>query len=109
MSSQPRPCYQELSQYSKNGINPINAPFPSETKPQLFSHFTTHKFGQEGYKIHKMRYGSAPQAVNNCTNYSILSNIKCASDDSEYMSNKVLNDQYEFYPGFNEIGMRRPR
>ena len=108
MSSRPRPCYQELSQYSKNGNNPIVAPFPSETTPQMFSHFKTHHFSQDGYKFHKMRYGSAPQATNNCTAYSIISNMTCGDDeDSGNMSKKILNDQYEFKPSFNDVAIRR--
>jgi len=100
MSAQPRPCYQSLSQYTQNGINPIIAPTPSETKPQMFAYFNQHQFSQNDYRYHKSKYGTPMQPVNNCTNYASISKMCGGNNNSE----GILNDQYTFYPGFNEVG-----
>ena len=52
MSSHARPCYQNLSQYTQNGLVPILAPSPAETKPQIFNQFTPHQFSQAQYHMH---------------------------------------------------------
>jgi len=103
MSSQPRPCYQLLSQYTQNGINPIIAPTPSETKPQMFAYFKPHEFLQGDYLLHKKKYGTPVQAVNNCTNYVNISKMCGAAITPDIGSD--VNIQYKFYPGFNEVGI----
>jgi hypothetical protein len=42
MSSNPRPCYQNLNQYTQNGIIPVIAPTPSTTLPYMAHIFKPH-------------------------------------------------------------------
>ena len=54
MSSNPRPCYQNLSQYTQNGIVPIIAPTPALTIPEMAHSFKAHNIQQmplSNYKV----------------------------------------------------------
>ena len=86
MSSHSRPCYQNLSQYTQNGSNPIMAPIKVETKPQIFTQFTPHNFSQNDYRMHMnmmlMKVGNSNMRKNIYVGYATYSDIIC---DSEYI------------------------
>ena len=105
MSAQPRPCYQSLAKYTQNGINPIIAPTPAETKPQTFAYFKPHEFHQRDYLFHKEKYGTPVQPVNNCTNYINISKLCGGNENNVPGVSSSGNDQYTFHQGFNEVGI----
>lgn len=96
MSSHARPCYQNLSQYTQNGMKPIIAPTPVETEPEIFADFTPHSFSQRDYIIQRKMYN---KAVDNCTPYANYSNIGCGSNTT----NSRYSNESNFGPGFNEV------
>ena len=107
MSSHARPCYQNLSQYTENGMNPIIAPQPAETRPMLFNQITPMKFSQSLYKQHQKLYGkTATQADNksNCIGYSNFSQLGCGLKNSD---GAQFANHYNFEPGFNEVGVSK--
>jgi len=84
MSSHSRPCYQNLSQYTQNGSNPIMAPIKVETKPQIFTQFTPHNFSQNDYRMHMnmmlMKVGNSNIRKNIYVGYATYSDIICNSE-----------------------------
>ena len=102
MSSHAKPCYSLLSQYIQNGMNPILAPTPAETKPQMFAVYTPHEFSQNNYHLHNKMYGDSNNSSNrnlsSCIGYSNYSNIGCGP------TRNADKDTNTFGPGFNEIG-----
>jgi len=116
MSSRARPCYQNLSQYTQNGLVPIRAPTPADTKPQIFTVFTPHKFSQKDYHLHLRAQNKQKHNFNN-TGYVNYSSTDCANNNSlaEYYttqsSSHYVNsvngnnkNSYEnFGKGFNEV------
>ena len=103
MSSHARPCYQNLSQYTQNGMKPIIAPTPVETEPEIFANFTHHGFSQRDYSIQRKMYGMDNKAVDNCTPYAKYSNIRCGSNTT----NSRYSNESDCGPGFNEVGIRK--
>ena len=80
MSSHVRPCYQVLSQYTQNGINPIIAPTPAETEPQMYVYFKPRQLNQKNYEMHKKMYETPSQPINRRVNYSNISQM-CGESD----------------------------
>lgn len=102
MSSHAKPCYNLLSKYSANGWNPIIAPLPAETKPDILTEITPHEFSQSHYMLHKEH--ERPSSRNNCIGYANYSNIGCGGGGSGWVKSTLDND---FAPGFNEIGLSK--
>jgi hypothetical protein len=96
-------CYKLLSQYTQNGLNPIVAPTPASTMPQLFQVYPgPHVFSQHGYQLHKSMYGTQEQPVNVCSTYATLGDIySCGSSGTVTNSYATAN----FRPGFNEVSV----
>jgi hypothetical protein len=103
MSTQPRPCYQVLSQYTEKGIKPIIAPTPVETEPQLFGISTPHKFSQKDYKLHQKYYLSPEKMTVSDTSYASYSSL-CPSFRQ---SSNYVSVPFQSQVGFNEVGDRR--
>ena len=103
MSTHARPCYQLLSQYTQNGMKPIIAPTPAETEPQLYAYFKPNHLSQKDYNLHKKMYGTPSQPASACTSYASVSQMCGGTGETP----ELLNDQYKFYPGFNEVSTNR--
>ena len=107
MSSHARPCYQVLSQYTQNGINPIIAPTPAETEPEILAYFSPRKFGQKDYELHKKMYMTSniesSNNISNCIGYSSYSQIGCGRPNGERTQ---FSNKYEFEPGVNEVSIK---
>ena len=102
-----RNCYQVLSDYTKNGIQPIISPIPSETKPQLFSVIDANQLNQNEYHSTQKMFGINPNAGNEdsfCIPYAKIGKI-CGSSDGEKVGQFVSH--YNFGPGFNEVGVSK--
>ena len=73
MSSHGRPCYNALSDYTKNGYNPIIAPTLATTTPQIFSFITPHSFIQTSQNLNIINDVSYQQK--NCGSYKLYNDM----------------------------------
>ena len=100
MTSHAKPCYHELSSYTKNGIKTIVAPTPVETKPLMFDFFKPHAFSQKDYHTHLKQSGFQNIPRNNNEGYSKISNIGCANENNDPSQ---FSNHYTFQPRFNDV------
>lgn len=103
MSSHARPCYQVLAQYTQNGINPIIAPTPAETEPQLYGFHTPHTFSQKDYEMHSQYSKQYRQPTSKCTYYSKADSV-CPNGP---VSPNQVAMEYQPQAGFNDVSVSR--
>lgn len=103
MSSHGRPCYSALSDYTKNGYNPIIAPTLATTTPQLFSFITPHNFNQTQQNMNRIH--SVSYAQTNCADYKLYKDM-CEAKKSNQIYENYTNES-NFISGFNDISINK--
>ena len=103
MSSHGRPCYNALSDYTKNGYNPIIAPTLATTTPQLFSFITPHSFNQTQQNLNRLNTVSYQQQ--NCGEYKLYNDM-CKSTPNNQIYENYINEK-KINSGFNDVSINK--
>jgi len=103
MSSHGRPCYNALSDYTKNGYNPIIAPTLATTSPEIFTFLTAHNFKQTEQninRIHSINYGQT-----NCGGYKMYGQM-CGNKNNNQLYENYNNDK-QLHLSFNDFSINK--
>ena len=93
-----RSCYNSLSDYTKNGLNPIIAPALATSTPNIFSFIKPHGFYQNKENLNRLN--SITYAQKNCNTYA--TNGTLCSKHSNQIYEQYSNEPI-FYSGFNDV------